>query len=83
MKLQICGILDSAVGAYGAPLFFRTKQEAMRAFSMGVRSADSQWAKSPADYTLMFLGEFDDNSAEFFPVEAPIRLLSATEALVD
>lgn len=70
---------DSAVGAYCPPFFLRSKGEALRWFEQMVNNPDTILYKSPKDYTLFHLGEFDDNSCSFNLNSVPIPLGVAIE----
>lgn len=67
VRLICVGVFDSAVQAYGQPLFFRARGEAIRAFMDECRNPDpaSGIAKHPEDYELRFLGFFDQETGEF------------------
>ncbi|UDN67785.1 nonstructural protein [robinz microvirus RP_117] len=82
MKLQMFAVYDSAVTAYMPPFFTRSKGEALRSFSDACNSKDSNFNKYAADYTLYFVGEYDDVTANFFDV-VPVRIVGARECLVD
>ncbi|QCQ84714.1 nonstructural protein [Blackfly microvirus SF02] len=78
-KVQIYSVFDGAVSAYIQPFYARTKGEAIRMFSQAVNDPQSQLAKHYLDYTMFYLGEFDDGSGLFLPVTVPQRVLAATE----
>lgn len=80
MITQCFSVRDTAVGAFLPPFFTRSKGEAIRSFSEACNNAEHQFAKHASDYTLFFLGAFDDNSGLFTPCE-PERILSAMEVL--
>ena len=65
MIYKVFAVYDNKVGAYLPPLFFRSKGEAIRAFSSAVGDGKHQFAQHPADYLLCELGEWDDGSAAF------------------
>lgn len=65
---MICGIFsvfDAAVKAYLPPFFARSKGEAIRSFSDAVNTEGHQFKKHSGDYSLWYLGEFDDSNAGF------------------
>jgi len=64
MTLLICGIYDSAIQSYTAPLHFRSELEAVRAFTDAVRdpSPNNSFHKHPDDYELRLLATFDPAS---------------------
>jgi len=83
MIMKACAIYDKKIGAYMVPQFFRTKGEAIRAFTDAVASESAPFAKHAEDYLFCCLGEYDDNSGSFLNVaNAPEILLTALDAVV-
>lgn len=80
MKLLIFSIFDKAVNAFNNPFYARAKGEAVRMFTQAVNDPQSPFSKSVLDFTLMYLGEFDDNSGLFSPAE-PQRVIAAHECV--
>ena len=78
MKLQVIAIYDSKAKCYSAPMTFVALGTATRAFEDEVNNPQSPYNKHPEDYTLFHLGEFDDQSAQFSPLETPYSLGVAT-----
>lgn len=78
MRLMMCSVFDSKVGAYATPFFCRTKGEAIRSFTDACKDDKLPFKAHPADYRLIFLGEFDDNSGAMLPTE-PVPLIGADE----
>ena len=58
-------IFDSKASAYLPPFYMQTKAEAIRAIGDCVDDKEHRFAKHPEDYTLFYLGEFDDNKGTF------------------
>lgn len=82
MKLQIFSVYDRAVGAFMNPFYARSKGEALRSFSEAVNDEKHNFHRNAADYSLLYLGEFDDN-AGVFDCDDPTRVISAMECLAD
>lgn len=82
MILEIYSALDRAVKAYMQPFFVRSRGEALRSFTDAVNSQDHQFHKHAGDYSLWFLGRYDDATGSFAAVE-PERVVTALEVLVD
>lgn len=80
MKLQVYSVFDRAVTAFLPPMFVRAKGEMLRQFQSAVNSPDHQFHKHLSDYTLFYLGEFDDAGGVFSAIE-PLRVVSASEVL--
>lgn len=81
MKMLGFSVFDSAVGSYSPPFWVRAGGLAIRDFRLEMANKDSRLSKSPGDYSLFFLGEFDDESGSFSILEAPKRVLTGFEAL--
>ncbi|WNK12782.1 MAG: nonstructural protein [Microvirus sp.] len=80
MKLLVCSVYDGAVGAYLQPFFARSKAEAIRSFSDAVGNSESPFAKHKADFTLLVLGAFDDQSGELvYSGVGPEKVITALE----
>lgn len=62
MVSKVCSIYDSGVGAYSPVLHFRAKGEATRWWTQQVNDASLPFNKSPGDFTLFEIGEFDDQT---------------------
>lgn len=79
MKLLLCSVFDSKVGAYAAPFCARTKGEAIRSFEQACRDASLPFQKYPADYRLFLIGEYDDNIGSVRCPHTPEPLIGADE----
>ena len=82
MKVQIFSVYDKAVQAFIKPFYCRSKGEAVRSFMEACGDEKMDFSKHASDYVMFYLGEFDDISGIFTPVE-PQRVISALECLVD
>lgn len=56
---------DVKAGTYLPPFFVPARGLATRAFTDCINSKEHQFGKHPHDYTLFYLGEFDEETAEF------------------
>lgn len=80
MRLTVVSVYDVGVGAYGRPVFVRSKGEAVRSFMDELNKPHSeqmpnQMRAHPQDFQLYFLGEFDDETGRFVdPPEQPLRI---------
>lgn len=66
--IVIVAIRDLAVGSFVQPMFFPSRQAAVRAFSDECNRKDSQLRAHPADYSLWLIGEFDEIAGEVSPL---------------
>lgn len=82
MILEVFSVYDKAVNAYMQPFYARSKGEAIRSFTELVNDKSTNPGKYPTDFDLMYLGQYDDNSA-LFSGSGPVRVLAATEVLRD
>lgn len=65
MKHQAFAVFDSAAEMYSNPIFFRSKGEALRWFQDSASDESSPLNKHPKDFSLTYLGEYDDETGEF------------------
>lgn len=65
MKHHIFTVFDSAAELFNTPFFFRSKGEAMRWFIDCSGDESTPVGQHPKDYSLYYLGEFDDETSEF------------------
>lgn len=79
--MKIYSIHDSKANYYLNPIMFRSNGEALRSFEQVVKDEKSQFNKSPADFTLVELGNFnpDDAATEMLP--KPNILINASDFL--
>lgn len=82
MKLEIFSVFDKAVQAYVQPFYARSKGEALRMFTEAVNDEKNNLHKHAGDYSLYYLGQWDDGGAGFAPVD-PVRILTALEVMED
>lgn len=59
MKLKLCSVLDTVAGVYSRPFCARSEAEAQRIFLL-MCEQDETVKRSPSDYRLFILGEFDE-----------------------
>lgn len=82
MKLLMFSVYDKAVKAYMQPFFSRSRGEALRSFVDACNDEKRDLKKHATDFTLHYLGEWDDGSGISSPVD-PERIISASECLRD
>lgn len=83
MILKMFSVFDSKVGAYLPPLFMRSNGEAIRAFSTAANSAEHDFCKFSADYTLFEIGAFHDDTCKVNMLPTPKSLGVAIEFVSD
>lgn len=81
MLSQVFTIYDSKIAAYLPPFFMQTKPAAIRAISDCMMDATHQFAAHPEDYTLFYLGTFDDQTAKYATEETPVSLAVLIELM--
>ncbi len=79
MMLKIFAIFDAKALAYLPPFVLPEEGMAMRTFSDCVNSKDHQFGAHPEDYTLFFLGLYDDKTGIFSELEARSVLANGVE----
>lgn len=71
MKLTVVAVYDTAVQAYGRPIFVPAVGVAVRSFNDEVnrKVADNQMNAHPEDFALFHLADFDEETGKFIEVE--------------
>jgi len=67
MKLKAFTIYDSKIQSYSPPFFMKHVGEAERAFVDVASNGQSQIFKSPQDFSLIYIGEFDEELGVLIP----------------
>ena len=81
MIKKIYTVYDEKAEAYLQPFYFEKLGQAKRAVADLVNDPDHQFGKHPSDFTLFFIGDFDDSNAEIIPDKKPIcNLIELKEA---
>lgn len=78
-RLKMFAIFDAAAKAFGPPMVFHTNGLALREFEDIARNEKSQLNKSPADFTIWEIGEYETDNAVIESAVAPKALAQATE----
>lgn len=65
MIYDVFAIYDDKAEAYLPPFILPNEKMAKRVFADCVNSDTHQFGANPADYTLFYLGQFDDNNGEY------------------
>lgn len=78
-KVKMFAIFDAAAKAFGPPMVFYTNGLALREFESIARNEQSQLNKSPGDFTIWEIGEYDTDNAVIQSGVAPKALAQATE----
>lgn len=80
MKMEAYSVFDKAVNAFMAPFFCRSRGEALRSFISAVNDEKGPFALNLPDYTLYYIGLWDDASGSLTSPDRPDKVLSAPEA---
>lgn len=81
MKYFVCSIRDSALDAYGVPMFMVSRGQAIRAFTDECNRAESAIAKHPECYELFYLGTWDDGVSDFDCGNTPQSIIRALDCI--
>lgn len=68
MITKMFSVFDSKAACYGTPFFMQREQMAIRSFSDVVNekgNPNNMYAKHPEDFSLVLVGEFDDDTCTF------------------
>ena len=79
MKNLVFSVYDSKAEMFNTPMFFRSKPEALRAFTDECNREGSSLYQHPADFTLFLVGDFDIETGKITPMNTPSSLGLAQE----
>ena len=83
MKLNAYTVYDSKIQAFKPPFYLSADGDALRAFGDTCNNKDTPLGQHPEDYTLFKLGEYDDKTALFEPLNTPKSMGIGVEFVVD
>lgn len=72
MILQMFSLLDMKTGAYTTPWFQAHAAQAIRAVSDLVQDQSTTVARHPADFSLVLLGSWDDQTGAYTPQQPTV-----------
>jgi len=78
VKYEVYSVYDSTVGAFGTPLFVRSRGEAVRSLQEATNDPKTMFSKYPSDYVLFCLGSWSDDGG-VFDHHPPERVVSCLE----
>lgn len=81
MLMSVFTVYDSKIAAYLPPFFMQTPGAAIRAISDCMMDKNHQFAAHPEDYTLFYLGTFDNENAQYAMEETPKSLAVLIELI--
>lgn len=81
MTKKMFSIRDQKTEVFNTPFFNHTHGEAERNFRSLVNDDKSMIHNNPEDFDLYYLGEYDDNTGKFEPVDTPQHLIKAVNCL--
>lgn len=81
MILKAYSVYDGAVKAFNPPFYCRAEGEARRNFIQAVTDSRSDISKHVDDYSLFWVGEFNDSDGMLVPILTPSKVLTGLEAL--
>lgn len=73
-KLMVYSIYDAKVKFFDRPLFMRNRGEALRAWEQAANDEKTTISAHPSDYSLMEIGEFDDQTGKIECYSVPESL---------
>lgn len=84
MIYAVLSVRDSALNAFGRPVFVAATGAGIRSFADEVNRVDAQneMNKHPGDFELFELGTFDDSTGRFLLFETPKSVLTGRQALL-
>lgn len=79
MILKVYSIRDQKGEIFNTPFFKKTHGEAERDFRSLVGDEKSFVNKYPEDFDLYYLGQYDDNTGKFDPIDTPQHIVKAVQ----
>lgn len=79
--IKIYSIYDSKMAIFAQPFFARTEASALREWLNLSNDETQAINRNPEDYTLFYLGEWDDQKGSIETPKAPISMGSALEQI--
>lgn len=73
MIKKVFSVFDSKAKLFSTPFYSHNDKTAQRDFARAVNDSNSDLSKFSEDYSLMELGEFDDENGSFNIHTAPIN----------
>lgn len=70
MRWVMMAVFDSKVAAFGQPFFSQNVQTGVRSFVAAAGDKSLVIGKNPNDFSLFYLGDYDDSTGEIFPRHA-------------
>lgn len=64
MKTKTYTIYDSKTGLYNKPMYFHNHPAAIRAVTQALTDEQSTLGQHPEDYSLFYIGEYDEETAK-------------------
>lgn len=80
-KINMFTIFDTKANAYLQPFFSRTNDTAIRELTKAVNDEKSLFHNAAEDYTLFYLGNFDEDEGTFDMSPQPISVVNAITLL--
>lgn len=72
-------VYDTAALAYTLPWYLHRREQAIRTFSNMCKDPEHQYNKNPEDFTLYYLGEYDDENGNIEMMDRPEALLKGVD----
>ena len=82
MIIKVYSVYDNAAGAYLPPFTQQNDAMAIRIVQGMVNDGRSIFSQSPADFSVFYLGEYDDENG-MFTQDAPPKMLAGCLSLVE
>lgn len=79
MTMRAYSIRDAKAKVFGPPFYKSTHGEAERALVMLLKDEKSMINQFPEDYDLYHVGEYDDQTGVFAPLDTPTHIVKAVQ----
>ena len=79
MQMKMYAVYDKKAKAYMTPFFQHNNAMAQRAFEGSCKNPDSMMKSHPEDFSLWYLGEFEDTTGEIGNDYGPENICDAVK----
>lgn len=82
-QLKMFAVYDSITQSFAVPFCAVNSGDATRILAAGVNDPQTNLHHSTEDYSLFYLGHYDQDSGVMYPLKAPERVISAIEVKLE
>lgn len=81
MIIKLYSVYDACVNTYNLPFSAITDRAAIRTFQNACSDPNSMLSQNSEDFSLYYIGTFNDEDGTYLNAHSPIKVISATQAI--